>query len=386
MTKKRDYYDILGLPREASVEEVKKAYRALALKYHPDRNPGDTSSEDKFKEATEAYEILRDADKRSLYDTYGHAGLSRGAGVDFGFGGFDLADALRAFMRDFGDFGFGDIFGGQSSASVDTRGSDIRITLSLTLEEIADGTRKTVRLKRLGKCDECGGSGAAPGTGKATCQACQGTGQIKHVQRTFFGQFMSVAPCARCGGKGSVVKDPCQKCRGQGRTQTQETVEVEIPGGVSTGNYIPKKGLGNAGPQGGPAGDLIVFLEESPHEVFERDGDSVLCDVEISFSQAALGTKLEVPSLRGTEEVKVSAGTQSGSVLKLSGKGIRSLHGHRRGDQLVRVQVKTPSKLSAREKELLEELSRNDKTGPGRDGGSVRRRHGAPRSEPEEES
>jgi molecular chaperone DnaJ len=188
---------------------------------------------------------------------------------------------------------------------------------------------------------------------------------------------MSVAPCARCGGRGSVVKDPCRKCRGQGRTQAQETVEVEIPAGVSTGNYIPKKGLGSVGPQGGPAGDLIVFLEERPHEVFERDGDSVLCDVEISFSQAALGTKLEVPSLRGTEEVKVSAGTQSGSVIRISGKGIRSLHGHRRGDQLVRVHVRTPSKLSARDKELLEELSRNEKTGSGTDAGLVRRRHGA---------
>jgi len=375
MTRKRDYYDFLGLPREASVEEVKKAYRALALKYHPDRNPGDTSSEDKFKEATEAYEVLRDSEKRALYDRYGHAGLSRGAGFEFDFGGFDLADALRAFMRDFGDFGLGDLFGGPPGAA-ETRGSDIRITLGLTLEEIAEGVEKSLRLKRLGKCDTCGGSGAAPGSGKAACQSCGGTGQIRHVQRTFFGQFMSVAPCARCGGRGSVIKDPCSKCRGQGRAQTEETIEVQIPAGVSTGNYIPKKGLGNVGPQSGPVGDLIVFLEEKSHDVFVRDGDSVVCDVEISFSQATLGTKLEVPSLRGTEEVKVPAGTQSGSVLKLSGKGIRSLHGHRRGDQLVRVHVRTPSKVSAREKELLEELSRIEKTGSGKDGCTVRRRHG----------
>jgi molecular chaperone DnaJ len=378
MTKKRDYYEILGLARGASVEEVKKAYRALALKYHPDRNPGDTSSEDKFKEATEAYEVLRDADKRAMYDRYGHAGLSRGAGVDFGFGGFDLADALRAFMRDFGDFGLGDFFGGQSGSAVETRGSDIRINLALTLEEIAEGVQKTVRLKRLGKCDVCGGSGAAHGSGKASCEACQGTGQVRHIQRTFLGQFMSVAPCARCGGRGSVIKDACSKCRGQGRVQAQETVEVQIPAGVSTGNYIPKKGLGNAGPQGGPVGDLIVFLEEKSHDVFVRDGDNVVCDVDISFSQAGLGTKLEVPSLRGTEEVKVPPGTQSGSVLKLSGRGIRSLHGHRRGDQLLRVHVKTPSKLSAREKELLEELSRSEKNGSGKDGGTVRRGHGSP--------
>ena len=376
MTKKRDYYEILGLPRNASVEEVKKAYRALALKHHPDRNPGDTSAEDKFKEATEAYEVLRDTDKRALYDRYGHAGLSRGAGVDFGFGGFDLADALRAFMRDFGDFGFGDLFGGQSAAAAETRGSDIRINLQLTLEEIAEGVQKTVRLKRLGKCGECGGVGAARGSGKATCDACHGTGQVRHTQRTFFGQFMSVAPCAKCGGRGNVIKEPCDKCRGQGRVQTQETVEVQIPAGVSTGNYIPRKGLGNAGLQGGPAGDLIVFLEEKSHDVFSRDGDNVVCDVDISFGQAALGTKLEVPSLRGTEEVKIPAGTQSGSVLKLSGKGVRSLHGHRHGDQLVRVHVRTPSKLSAREKELLEELSRSEKASPGSERGHVRRRHG----------
>ena len=377
MTRKRDYYDILGLPREASVEEVNKAYRALALKYHPDRNPGDTSSEDKFKEATEAYEVLRDSEKRALYDRYGHAGLSRGAGFEFDFGGFDLADALRAFMRDFGDFGLGDLFGGPPGAA-ETRGSDIRITLGLTLEEIAEGVEKSLRLKRLGKCDTCGGSGAAPGSGKAACQSCGGTGQIRHVQRTFFGQFMSVAACSSCGGRGSVVKSPCQKCRGQGRVQVQETMDVQIPPGVSTGNYIPKKGLGNAGAQGGPAGDLIVFMEEKRHEIFARDGDNVICDVEVSFSEAALGTKLEVPSLRGTEEIKISAGTQSGSVLKLSGKGIRSLHGHRRGDQLVRVHVRTPSKLGSKEKELFEELSRTEKDGSGKDRRSVRRRGSVP--------
>ncbi|MBN1504482.1 MAG: molecular chaperone DnaJ [Candidatus Eisenbacteria bacterium] len=377
MTRKRDYYEILGLSRDASVEEVKKAYRALALKYHPDRNPGDESAEEKFKEATEAYEVLRDEEKRATYDRYGHAGLSRGAGLDFGFGGFDLADALRAFMRDFGDFGLGDLFGGVSAPSVETRGSDIRINLQLTLEEIADGVKKTVRLKRLARCGACGGSGAAPGTGRSTCQTCQGTGQIRRVQRTFFGQFMNVATCPSCGGRGSVVKEPCQKCRGEGRVQTQETVEVQIPAGVSTGNYIPKKGLGNVGPQGGPAGDLIVFLEEKSHDVFVREGDDVVCDVEVSFSQAALGTKLEVPSLRGTEEVRLAAGTQSGSVVKLSGRGIKSLHGHRRGDQLVRVHVRTPVKLSAREKELFEELFGIEKDGPARGGRAVRRRQGA---------
>jgi molecular chaperone DnaJ len=361
MTRKRDYYEILGIPREASTDEIKKAYRALALKYHPDQNPGDKSSEERFKEATEAYEVLRDSEKRASYDTYGHSGPGRRGGFDFDLGGFDLADALRAFMRDFGDFGFGDVFGGAATVAAEKRGSDIRITIGLTLEEIADGVEKTVKLKRLGKCGACGGSGAAPGSGRATCEACGGAGQVRHVQRTFFGQFVNVATCAKCGGRGSTVKTPCPECKGQGRVQVQDTIHVQIPAGVSTGNYIPKKGLGNAGPQGGPAGDLIVFIEEKQHQTLLRDGDSVVCDVEISFSEAALGTRLEVPSLRGTEEVRISAGTQSGTVLKLSGKGIRGLHGHKRGDQLVRVHVRTPGRLSSREKEIFEELSRTDK-------------------------
>jgi molecular chaperone DnaJ len=377
MTTKRDYYEVLGLDRAASLEEVKKAYRVLALKHHPDKNPGDKSSEERFKEATEAYEVLRDPDKRALYDRYGHAGLGRGAGLDFDFMGFDLADALRAFMRDFGDFGLGDFFGGGSSIATETRGSDIRITLRLSLEEIAEGVEKSIRLKRLVKCKTCGGSGAAPGSSRATCPSCGGTGQIRHVQRSFFGQFVSVVTCAACGGKGSVVRNPCSECRGEGRTQGQETMKVQIPAGATTGNYIPKKGLGNAGPQNGPNGDLIVFIEEKEHEVFVRQKDDVVCDVEISFSEAALGTKLEVPSLRGREELKVPAGVQSGSVIKLSGKGIKSLHGHGRGHQLVRVNVRTPSKLSHRERELFQELSGLEKKDSAKGKGFMRRFKGA---------
>ncbi len=382
MTTRRDYYDILGLSREATPDEVKKAYRALALKHHPDRNPGDKSSEEKFKEATQAYEVLRDPEKRAVYDRYGHAGLGRAAGFDFGFGGFDLADALRAFMRDFGDFGFGDLFGvGGQGTYTETKGSDIRITLKLSLEEIADGVVKSVRLKRLVKCPTCEGSGAKPGTERATCQSCQGTGQVRHVQTSFFGQFVNISTCAACGGVGSVVKTPCVDCQGEGRKQVQETLKVDVPPGVTTGNYIPRKGLGNAGPYGGRNGDLIVFIEERPHEVFSRDGDDVVCEVEISFSDAALGTKLEVASLHGTEQVKIPAGVQSGAVLKLSGKGIRSLHGHRRGHQLVRVHVRTPSRLSQREREIFEELSAMEKKEPGKAGGLIRRIRGALRQD-----
>ncbi|KPJ60754.1 MAG: molecular chaperone DnaJ [Latescibacteria bacterium DG_63] len=369
MAEKRDYYDILGISRDASNDEIKKAYRKLALKHHPDKNPGDRSSEEKFKEATEAYEVLRDAEKRGLYDRYGHAGLGRAAGFDFDFGAFDLADALRAFMRDFGDFGFGDLFGtGRPGRFTETRGSDIRIRLKLSLEEIADGVTKTVRVKRLVRCEACDGSGAREGTSRSTCPECGGTGQIRQVQRSLFGQFVNITTCPSCRGRGDVVGSPCTTCNGQGRVEGQETVELEIPAGVSSGNYIPRRGLGNVGPHGSPAGDLVVVIEERRHKSLVRDGDNVLCDLEISFSEAALGCQLEVPGIRGPERVSIPPGTQPGSIVKLSGKGIRGLRSGKRGDQLVRIQVRTPTKLSLREKELFSELAELDKERAGRRG------------------
>jgi molecular chaperone DnaJ len=359
LSKKRDYYEVLGVSKDASDEEIKKAYRALALKFHPDRNPEDKSSEERFKEATEAYEVLRDSGKRSLYDRYGHEGLRRGTGFNFDFGTFDLADALRAFMRDFGDFGFGDLFGGGSSTgTLERRGSDIRIRLTLSLEEIADGVTKKVRVKRLASCKECRGSGARPGTGRTACMSCGGTGQVRHVQQSFLGQFINVTTCSGCRGTGSVVRNPCPECSGQGRAEAEETLTIEIPAGVSNGNYIVKRGVGNAGSYGGPAGDLVVLIEEKPHEIFVRDGNNIVCQAEISFSEAALGCELEIPGIHGPEHLRIPRGIQSGSVLKISGKGMRGLDGGRNGDQLVRVHVSTPSKLSQREKELFEELGR----------------------------
>jgi len=364
VTKKRDYYQVLGVSRDATEDEIKRAYRGLALKYHPDRNPDDKSSEDNFKEATEAYEVLRDSEKRALYDRYGHEGLRRGAGFDFDFGSFDLADALRAFMRDFGDFGLGDLFGmGASGGARETRGSDMRIRMKLSLEEIAEGVSKKIKVRRMVSCKTCNGSGAKPGTGRATCASCGGTGQVRHMQRSFLGQFISVSTCSSCGGTGSVIRTPCPDCGGRGRVEAEETLDFEIPSGVSTGIQLAKQGVGNAGERGGQPGDLIIVIEEKEHEVLSRDGDNVICDVEISFSEAALGCDIEVPGIHGTECVKVPHGTQSGSVLRIPGKGIRGLRSNRHGDELVRIHVATPSKLSRREKELFDELAALEKEG-----------------------
>ncbi len=355
---RRDYYEVLGVDRGASTEDVKKAYRKKALEHHPDRNPGDATAEEKFKEATEAYEVLHDEEKRRRYDQYGHGGVDNGGfgGAGGGPAGFDLSDALRAFMRDFG--GFEDIFagaGGGRSGGVRT-GQNLQIHLKLTLEEIVSGVSKKIRLKRLGACAECGGSGARAGSKPTTCPECKGAGQVRSMQRTILGQFVSVAPCARCQGLGQVVADPCPKCRGDGRAEVVETIAVDVPAGVQEGNYIPISGKGHAGPRGGPPGDLIILIEEEPHDVFERHGDDVLCDVPISFATAALGGKLEAPTLGGTARIDIPAGTQTGKVFRLRGQGMPRLHSSRRGDELVRVRVWTPKKLSSEEKALLEKL------------------------------
>jgi molecular chaperone DnaJ len=349
---KRDYYDVLGVDRSATVDEIKKVYRKKAFEFHPDRNPGDSGAEDKFKEATEAYEVLHEDEKRKRYDQFGHAGVDggfSGAGAE-GFGGFDLSDALRAFMRDFG--GFEDVMGGRRVR----QGQNLQVRLKLTLEEVAQGAKKKIKLKRYGACTACRGSGAKPGTGRSTCPDCRGAGQVRQVQRSLLGQFVSVAPCRRCRGTGEVVIEACPTCNGEGRVQVAETISVDVPAGVAEGNYIPIQGKGHVGPQGGPPGDLIVLIEEKPHDVFERHGDDILCDVPIPFVPAALGGKIDVPTLESTARVEVPAGTQSHKVFRLRSQGIPHLHSSKRGDLLVRVRVWTPKKLSSDEKRILEQL------------------------------
>ncbi len=369
---KRDYYEVLGVPKGASEDEIKKAYRKVAMQWHPDRNPGNPDAEAKFKEATEAYEVLRDPNQRARYDQFGHAATGGGAGGPAGgydFSGFDLADALRAFMRDFGGegAGFEDLFGGRTGGGRrDDRGDDLQVRLPLTLEEIASGVEKKIRVKHLRACETCGGKG---GKGDAECSQCRGRGQVRRVQQTMFGQFVNVTACPRCNGDGRVVSDPCRACNGDGRQSQTETVAVKVPAGVAAGNYIPLRGLGDAGRRGGAPGDLVVLIEEKEHDVFTRDDDDLHVELPVSFATLALGGRLEVPLLGGgTHAVDVNAGTPSGHGLRLRGKGLPGLRGGK-GDLLVRLHVWVPNKLSAADRKLLEELRKNgglNPPGPGR--------------------
>jgi molecular chaperone DnaJ len=353
---RRDYYEVLGVARGASQEEIKKAYRKIAFENHPDRNPGDREAEQRFKEATEAYEVLRDGEKRARYDQFGHA-ASPGAGPQgFDVSGFDLADALRAFMRDFGgDVGFEDLFGAGRGGPRVRRGEDLQVRLRLSLEEIATGVEKKIRVKHLRPCSTCRGRG---GTGESACTQCQGRGQVRRVQQSIFGQFVNVSACPECGGEGRVVRERCRACDGEGRISEADTIAVKVPRGVASGNFIPLRGMGDAGPRGGPAGDLIVLIEEKPHPVFDRDGDELHVDVPVSFVTAALGGKVEVPLVDGSlSALTVAAGTPSGHVARLRGKGLPALRGGT-GDLLARLVVWVPPRLGAEERKLLEQLGR----------------------------
>jgi len=360
---KQDYYQTLGVGRSATAEEIKKAYRKLALQFHPDRNPGNKEAEEKFKEAAEAYEVLGDEAKRQRYDQYGHEGIR---GTDFHpFN--DVNDIFSAFSDIFGGGTGGSIFDDMFSSQSRGRsrggaasGSDLKIRLRLPLEEIASGVEKKLKVKKWKRCDDCGGSGARSSGSLATCPVCHGSGEIRQVSRSVFGQFVNIATCQNCGGEGKVIKEPCQTCRGDGRVQGEATIKVQIPAGVGEGNYIPLRGEGNVGKRGGPAGDLIVVIEEEPHAVFTRNGDDVILDLLVSFPEAAAGGDIEVPTLTGRARLKIDAGTQSGRILRMRDKGIPHLNSFGRGDQLVRVNVWVPTTLSADERRILKELAESE--------------------------
>lgn len=354
---KRDYYEVLGVSKTASLDEIKKAYRKIAKENHPDVKPGDKQAEERFKEATEAYAVLSSPEKRAKYDEYGHAGVDfNGQG---GFGGFGD-------FSDFADFGLGDIFemffgGGMGTGfrrQGPTRGADLRYDLNITLKEAAFGAKKEIEIPLSTTCRTCGGSGAAPGTNPRTCSQCGGTGQVRAVQRTPFGQIATTRTCSACNGQGTIITTPCSKCQGRGKVREQKKIEVNIPAGAEDGLSLRFSGKGEAGEKGGPAGDLYVVLSIDPHDFFERRGNDIYCEIPITFVQAALGDEISIPTLYGEVKMQIPEGTQTSKVFRIRGKGVPYRRGGGNGDQHVRVIVTTPTKLTERQKELLREFGR----------------------------
>ena len=362
---KRDYYEVLGIQKSASQEEIKKAYRKLAMQYHPDRNPGDKDAEEKFKEAAEAYEVLSSTDKRAKYDKFGHSGF-KGAQDFHGFN--NVNDIFSHFSDIFGGaFGGSSIFdeffnSGQSQRgrqrSTGTPGSDLKVTLKLTLEEIASGTSKKIKIKKFNKCETCNGTGAKSAGAFKSCSVCNGTGEVRQVSRSIFGQFVNITPCNNCGGTGKVISDPCKTCSGDGRVRGESTIKINVPAGVYDNSYMTMRGQGNAGKQGGPSGDIIVIFEEIRHEYFTRDGDNVIYDLFLTYPELVMGTEVEVPTLSGKAKLKIDAGTQVGKFLKMREKGIQHLNSHGAGDQLVKINIQVPKNINHKEKELLKELQK----------------------------
>jgi molecular chaperone DnaJ len=349
----RDFYEVLGVSRGASDEELKKAYRRLAIQFHPDRNPGNKQAEERFKEINAAYQVLSDPDKRAQYDRFGHAAFQNAAGGPGGFGGFDFTQGFEEVFSDI----FGDFFGtGRGrSRSRTRRGDDLRYDLEIDFEEAARGVEKTIHFPRLANCAACNGTRARGGSANLkTCPNCRGTGQVRTQQ----GFFSIATTCGQCRGEGVIVVDPCPKCQGQGRIRRDESLSVSIPPGVDNGSRLKLRGEGEAGYAGGPPGDLYLVIHVREHPLFVRQDNDIIIEVPISFPQAALGTEIEVPTLEGKVKVRIPAGTQSGKVLRLKSKGIADLHGYGRGDQLVKIAVETPRRLSARQRELLEEFAR----------------------------
>jgi molecular chaperone DnaJ len=367
----RDYYDVLGVAREVTDGDLKKAYRKLAMEFHPDRNGGDRKAEERFKEVTEAYEVLRDPEKRARYDRYGSAGLGGG---NANWHHFDLSEALSVFMRDFGGMGgFDAIFGGgERGRRARLRGQDVQIVMKLTFAEVAAGVTRKVKLKTIDTCHRCKGKGTAEGTEPERCGVCGGSGEVRRATQSFFGQFLSVTACPNCGGEGTVIRKPCPDCRGEGRVRVEKTMDIEVPAGISANNYLTLRGRGAAGPRGGEAGDLIVGIEVEEDERFERNGDDVIFDLSLSFSQAALGGQFVVPSPDGgTLPLDIREGAQSGTVVTLRGKGLPNVSNGRKGDFHVRLHVWTPTDLTAEQQELFRRLATIEGQPPAKHGRSL---------------
>ena len=358
---KRDYYEILGVSKSATADEIKKSYRKVAMQYHPDRNPGDKPAEEKFKEAAEAYEVLSDSDKRAQYDRFGHKGVSgngRGGGS-----ASNMEDIFSQFGDIFGDDVFGSFFGGGNQRSRGgqrsrgVRGSNLRVKLKLTYEEIAKGVTKQIKVKKHVGCHTCGGSGAKDKNSSQTCGTCGGSGQVRKVTNTFLGQMQTVATCPTCNGEGSVITAKCNNCKGEGRVYGEETVSIDIPAGVQEGLQLSVGGKGNAGERGGTPGDLIILIEEEAHKELHRDGLNVAFELHLTFPDAVFGIQAEVPTIDGRAKIKIPAGTQSGKIFRLKGKGFPAVNSYEKGDQLIYVNVWTPQQVSAEEKSMLEKMN-----------------------------
>jgi len=364
---KKDYYEILGVEKGASGVEIKKAYRKTALKFHPDRNPGDSAAEDNFKEAAEAYEVLSDDNKRARYDRFGHAGVGGPSGQG-GFGGAGGGMRMEDIFENFGDI-FGDFFGGggggggfgggsraRGGRPTGQRGSNLRVKVKLNLQEMAEGVQKKIKVKKQVECSTCHGSGAKNSNSKGTCSGCSGSGYVRRVTNTILGQMQTTATCPTCHGEGSIITDKCTSCVGEGRERGEEAITIDIPAGITDGIQLSMSGKGNKGARGGRAGDLLIQVEEVPHEQLKRDGQNVIYHLHISFIDASLGTTIEVPTITGKAKIKVPAGTQGGKIFRLKGKGLPSLNGYGMGDQLIDVNIYTPKNLSSGEKSTLESL------------------------------
>ena len=360
---KRDFYEILGVSKSATADEIKKAYRKVAMQYHPDRNPGDKAAEEKFKEAAEAYEVLSDSDKRAQYDRFGHAGVGGAGGRGYG-GGMNMDDIFSQFGDIFGDDLFGSFFGGgqqrgggSRQRSRGVRGSNLRIKLKLNYEEIAKGVTKNIKVKKHVPCTTCGGGGAKDKGSTQTCSSCGGSGQVRRVQNTFLGQMQTVTTCPSCNGEGTTITAKCTSCKGEGRVYSEETVSIDIPAGVQEGMQLNVTGKGNAGERGGMAGDLIILIEEEAHKELFREGLNVAYELHLSFTDAVFGTQVEVPTIDGRAKIKIPAGTQSGKIFRLKGKGFPAVNSYEKGDQLIQVNIWTPQQLSNEEKAALEKMT-----------------------------